>query len=274
MYNFMELNFDDKSPLFAMDRDTSAVFVKNSEEFMLFMDTVNAKGYTAKYSDLSYRQINSLGQKNLFPDFRKSDKEWRTFSLKELVYLKIVSKLRVYGFKDAQLISLRKAFFSRKSQITTDMALFAVFKGVRIIMMLNNKFQVSLHSEAAFNFIESFSSTFINVNLNEIMIEVWNRLGNEGVEYKNGYDILRQFRVRNVNDKELEILNIIRDKDYKTITIRKNEKHEFIVKGEKMKELTEKELLDIIAKKDFVDINIVKRNGNIVNTKVEDNFKI
>ena len=76
------------------------------------------------------------------------------------------------------------------------------------------------------------------------------------------------------DEKEAELLKLIRNKDYKSIFIKKKDKNEFIVKGEKVELVKENDLVKMIEDKDFADINIVKRDGNIVNIKVEENFKI
>jgi len=71
------------------------------------------------------------------------------------------------------------------------------------------------------------------------------------------------------------ILDIIQNKDYTEILISKKDK-DYIIKSTKIEnnKLTEDEIFNLIKEKDFQDVEIKRRNGNIIALKMEEMHKI
>jgi len=134
---------------------------------------------------------------------------------------------------------------------------------------------LSFYLFIAFNNFERKTSSLIYVNLNEVINSVCNKLNIKTNEYIDDTK-LNSALLHNsdTNDKEKKILEIIRNKDYRTISISKNSDTEFLVKGEKVKMIREKELIEMIREKDFAQFDIVKRDGKIVKISIGENFKI
>lgn len=77
------------------------------------------------------------------------------------------------------------------------------------------------------------------------------------------------------NNKEKELMELIRTGNYKKITIIRT-KNGLKVYGESIHEaegMSEKEILESFAEKDFSTVEIIKRNGKVVHYRVEDVFK-
>jgi len=236
---------------------------------------LNKKRFRVADTTLTYRQVNSLDTNKVLKDNREDNKNWRKFSLKELVYLSIVKELKEYGIINKQLENLKKAFFSKNYVFSTDESLLFILHGIKIIMTLDKDSSVSFYTIPSYNLFKRFSTSFININLNEIFLEIWERIGKRRIEYKNELDLLSGvIKDFDTDEKEVELLKLIRNKDYKSIIIKKKDNNEFIVKGEAIELVKENNLIKMIKEKNFADISIVKRNGNIVNIKVEENFKI
>ena len=127
-----------------------------------------------------------------------------------------------------------------------------------------------------FNLFEQCSKSFININLNEIVMDLWERSGKKRIKYKNEMDLDVEIMMdKKISRKELEILQIIRSKDYKKLTIRKRDGEDFLLNIDRdEKEIDYEKLLKIIKNKEYGDINITKRDGKMVNVKVEDIKKI
>ena len=68
----------------------------------------NEREYTVGDTDLSYRVINHWDKNNLLPDGVKSTKGWRKFSFIELVWLKLVTHLRNFGFSLKKISEIKK----------------------------------------------------------------------------------------------------------------------------------------------------------------------
>lgn len=238
-------------------------------------DLLNKKRFRVADTPLSYRQVNSLDANGILKDDRKDKKLWREFSLKELVYLSIIKELRTFGIIDEQLEKLKKSFFSKEYTFSSDECLLDILRGVKIVLVLGNDSSVAFYTTPSLNLFERDSKLLININLNEIVLEIWEKMSKKRVEYKNELDLLGgiidDFEL---DDKEARLIGLIRNKDFKTIIIKKNNQKEFIVKGERIEFISGKELVSMIKEKDFVDISIIKRDGQVVHTKIEETFKI
>jgi DNA-binding transcriptional MerR regulator len=245
-------------------------------KFVVFL---NEKKFRVSDTDFSYRQINSLDDNNVLEDTRETKNNWRKFSFKELIFLSIIKELRGYGFKSEQIKKLSNVFFGEKTKEQTDFAIGIVFIKLKITLLIDNKNNISFYDFMAMEmFFSKEHKSFININLNEIVSEIWEKMGKKKISYKNYNDIIMEsLAERTFNYKEAEIIKIIRDRNYKNIIINKKEGSDadsFIIKADGKRGLTEDEIVKMIREKDFGDIEIVKRNGNIVNVKVEDIYKI
>ena len=82
----------------------------------------------------------------------------------------------------------------------------------------------------------------------------------------------------NLTRKETELIKIIRYKNYSTVRIRKNNGEVSLVYAERYKTNTdnpsEKDLIKVLSSRDFKDMSIVKRDGKIVNYKIEETIKL
>jgi len=243
----------------------------NLDEFRQYLNTHN---FRVADSPLTYRQVNSLDSNGILNDNRQNKASWRKFSLKELIYLSVIKELRQYGLIDKQLIKLKEAFFSKDYELQSDIALIGVFIKAKVMLIINDENNLGFYTIGKLKLYESRSKSYVNINLNEVINGLFKVLGKETIEYRDELDWMSdKISEFKPSDKEEEILKIIRNKDYKTITIKKNNKV-FVIKGEATNTIGEEQLFDMIKNKDFADITILKRDGNFASIKVEDTFKI
>lgn len=252
------------------------LYMQGAKSISIFQKFLNEKRFRVADTSLSYRQINSLDNNEVLKDERKKKEGWRKFSLKELIFFSIIKELRIYGIRDKQLENLRDAFFRPKYKKQADFAVMMTFIKLHIILAIDSESKVNFYDTASMElFLGKSFRSIIEINLNEIVMDLWEKIGGKRKEYKNNNEIMGEIIDDfDLNKKELEIMKIIRDKEYRNITIKKNGQEEFIVKGEKTDMISEKDLLEMIKKKDFADIKVVKRDGNIVNIKIEDTYKV
>ncbi len=233
---------------------------------------LNKRMFRVADTFLTYRQINFLDADGLLEENRKEKNNWRKFSIKELVYLSLIKELRFYGVANKQLKDLNTIFFSEGRTQRTEENLLSALRGKKIVLVLKNKCGFFFYNLPNYVIFHQRVKSHININLNEIVFEILDKIGRKGIDYKD--ELYFMTKRADATKKEESILNFIRDKGYKSITIKNNKDEEYLVKGEKIKAVDEKELLKMIKEKKFADINIVKRDGNIVNIKVEEIFKI
>lgn len=255
----------DKITFFTSSNNFDVYFMEHQEEFKIISDFLNNKKYRASDTGLTYRKINHLS-KNILCDDNRKNGEWRKFSFKELVFIKIIEELRGYGFIDRQLSYIKKAFCSKDYIKNIDFVFSEVFSKIQIFVIITSSGEIFFYNEATKYVIAESYDSYLSINFNNFVMDLWVKLGHKKIESKSVLEGL-------VSDKEEELINIIRNEDYKTIAIKKDNNCTVVRAGGE-KQLSNEELIKIIRTKSFGNIEIVKRDGKVVNVKVEDVFKL
>ena len=142
----------------------------------------NQKKYSIANTPLSYRQANTLDKDKLLNDERESGKGWRKFSLKELVFIEIVSELKKFGIKHEQLRQLWASFFKEPENIMepslepdkgdAEIAISGVLGGVEVALCLDSKGDVFYFDQKNLTrFIQS-EEPLIRVSLNVVVKKI------------------------------------------------------------------------------------------------------
>lgn len=236
---------------------------------------INEPKFTVKNSSLSYRQINNLFNDGMLPDNRYNARAWRKFSFRELLYLEIVSELKAYGLEYDQYEDLKDAFFG-KGKGQSEMAVGLVLLQEQIILTLNHENQSTFHDTANFQMFSGNAVSFLFINLNELSNKLLLKVGyKKTISY---YGLMEEFLQpnRSLNAKEIELLGIIRNKDYKSIKVKTKEGKIELVKTDKVVQgyLTPKQITDLILSHDFADVKVTKRDGKVVNYSLEETHKL
>lgn len=234
---------------------------------------VNEKKFTVKDTPLTYRQINTLDQDNLLNVDRDNIQGWRKFSFKELIFILLVKELKAFGVEHHQLRELSE-YFTKHEYLST-FAIGCVLGHIEITITIDSDGNTDILDPSYYTFIKT-SKSHIEICLNDIVNKFAESIGKSPFPIK--YSIERAYEEKEIYPKEKELINIIRDKQYSSVTVKKKDGEISIVHAEKTKskgdDLSEKDILDILRAKDFQDINIIKRDGKIVSHKVEETIKL
>lgn len=236
---------------------------------------LNEPKFTAKNSSLSYRQINNLFNDGMLPDNRYNARAWRKFSYRELMYLEIVSELKAYGLEYDQYEDLKDAFFG-KGKGQSEMAIGLVLLQEQIILTLNQENQATFYDTANFQMFGGNLVSFLLINLNELSNKLLLKVGyNKTISY---HGLMEEFLQpdRSLNAKEIELLGIIRSKDYKNIEIKTKEgKIELVTTDKVVKgHLTPKQITDLIISQNYADIKVTKRDGVVAHYTLKQTHKL
>lgn len=245
-------------------------------------NTINNKIFRVADTPLSYRQANALSNDKLLPNNRDKKEGWRRFSLKELIYVYIVFELKKYGFKQAQLKYLWNCFFKepdiqkREYQITkavAETAVGCVFAQVEIVMTITNKGDVVFYDPVYFSKTQTESTSFILIRLNDIVNSLLKKFSKT---LPVNITIADAYLHRKISPKEQQILEIVRNRSYSNIKIKKKNGEIITISAERLKTevLSDEEILKILKERDFQDISIVKRDGVVANLTVEEVIKL
>lgn len=245
---------------------------------------LNQRAYTVKDTGLSHRQINSLAESKMFPEVRDDKNKWRKFSFKDLVYFQLISECRKFGIENKKLKELRDAFYKIEKEkgrdfTDADEALSYVFGSIDIHMLIHHKGFCYFYGNSSRSLWERIQNSMIYINFNRVVLKVLERaLSSENnilPEYKDRSRLIND--LSKTTEKEREILDMLRNKDYKTIKVKKGDGSKYTVYGESMKgvnDMTEVDLLETLKDKTFANIQITKRDGRIVGYTAEDVFKV
>jgi len=247
------------------------------------IEFINKKQFTVSDTPLTYRQINSLDEDNLLDNSRNNKRGWRKFSFKELVYILIVAEVKKFGVKHCQLHELWKAFFGnpqdRNKRGYADLAIGCVFGHTQIILTIDSVGNIIFYDPNSFILFSSWEQKpLLTLELNSFVNRLLKVMGRG--DFIPKFTVFSESFKRNekvLKPKEEELLKIIRNEQYCAIRIKKKNGEIKLIYAEKSannKGLTSKNLIELINKKDYQDISIVKRDGKIVNLKVEEAFKL
>lgn len=75
------------------------------------LDIIRDRKFKIGDTKMTYRQLNHLDQAGLVDESRKSDKQWRTFNITDLLYLNVVMNLRGFDVKNDKIKYIQKMFY-------------------------------------------------------------------------------------------------------------------------------------------------------------------
>jgi len=83
------------------------------EKYMAFREKLREQKYTVKDTGISYRHITHWEVSKLMPEGvnvgnRQSEASWRMFSIVEMAWLKIITRLRKFGFSLKQIVKVKE----------------------------------------------------------------------------------------------------------------------------------------------------------------------
>ena len=96
-------------------RDLHLFKVMNEREGF---DELNTPKFTAGDTGLSYRVISHWAENNILPTAAKKGKGWHKFTLTEMVWLKIVIRLRNFGFSIRKIAEIKEEVMSSSKKGT------------------------------------------------------------------------------------------------------------------------------------------------------------
>ena len=252
------------------------------------LETINLAGtiehpmFRIADTSLSYRKISNLSDNDLLPGHsQQADRSWRKFSIKDYVYLLLIADLRSFGMSTKQIQRLKDIFYGSEGGHTTK-ALCAVFGRIEISLLCFANGDIFLCDSDGAALLESKERAhepFVKINVNKHVDHVLTL-----ADIPHNTDILETAAQRHLRSdlhavslKEIKTLGIIRNQDYKKITI--------FMKDNEPDAITTTELLDhtILSKRDllqlldgfkFGKVEIVKNDGRTVHVKRENSVKL
>lgn len=233
---------------------------------------INTRFYTVKDSSLTYRQANSMDEDNMLPPSPDRNQGWRKFSFKEILYIETILELKKFGLQHSQLRNVWNCFFKDKDENDIDKILPYVMAFIEIVLTVTPEGNLDFYSPNNFP-IKRPKDSFVFISFTKIFSDLFVKFGGEGIIPNWTLDKV----LYALNDEEIKALEIIRNKDYKSLKISKKDGSINIIhaeQGSTANNLTDSQVLDLLSNRAYASLTITKRDGKIVNVSTEDTYKV
>ena len=235
---------------------------------------LNDRRFTVKSTENTYRLINHWESKGLLPKVRKNTKEWRKFSMVDLVWLGTIRALREYGYPLKKIKSGFDQMNEWYSELSNSSDMHIVEHYITRFIVLGLGFYCIAFSDGVIDFIddeEYFVNEWIASKVDHIKISgapIFNK-------FFPGDDIkVKPSLWVNLTDEEYKVIGAIRNPDIKEILIKgRNGKVEIL---ERTQILDPKSRLgDVLREDDYQELKIKRAKGEVVKLTrtISDKFK-
>ena len=232
------------------------------------------KKYTAKDTDKTFRIINYWESVGLLDNNRKSGSEgWRKFSMIDLVFMHLLAKLREFDFSIQKLKvvkqDLEKTLTIAKTKTDITVLEYAYMRVMGLSSGGNTYFMITPdgHTDCVtqkdillMQMLEEMPEGYIYINFNQLL-STRVKLGKSKITVHSENAFI-------LSKRELDILEVLRTKPYKSITITPKEGGK-----EAMIECTT-DYKDGENLPDYGDIVTRVHNGTIVQKMVKEKIKV
>lgn len=240
----------------------------------------NEQKYTIGEENISSRVLNHWYEMGLITDDRVDKKSWKKFSVSELVWIRIIIKLRNFGLDLKRIKQVKEQIhYYSKKDIVSKCPLLDFYMLVAISSTIPIKFIVfeSGQAEIVRQFDIEIASQFQFIEEDYISIEL-NRLLNKMFTKKNiradYFDFAKSEKETDYSktDIEQEIFNSLYLEEVKSFSINITKDGNFLVKKERFT-TSKKEMDSMLNKLDYAEGSTVKK-GKIKYHKIEEQKRI
>lgn len=272
--------------MFSIERD---LYILKKYAPILNTGRFNIKRAKIFIDNLTYKKVNDWDSKELLSYSRLNlVAGWRRFSIIDILRLLIISDLRKLGFNLRKITNLLKnindyTFDSNKLKQTIspnrlntlDIFFFECLSGNKIYLIITEKEKIIFSNETDLHKKQFYlSETFTPVIIIPFFDYV-NKIA-EKIDIKMKYDKDNEvYELFKILPLERKILDIINNKNYESITIRKRDGK---IQTIKVKEIhrgnfSDHNIVELINKKDYQSVSVLVKDGNKINITREETIK-
>ncbi|MEI6478177.1 MAG: hypothetical protein WCO52_04280 [bacterium] len=272
--------------------DDNLIRFTEADEKHQIVEALSVKRFRVADTDISYRLINYLDQDGLLGDSREG-KGWRSFSLKELIYLYLILELKRFGFAQVSLQEVCAAVLTNQvsgkpGKTFFDMAIGLCYVGEEIHIIAKPSGDMLFMVPGYFGLFQQGGllssegdNSYIHILLNDLTNRALTALRKKPVDVHNSFfsqylDLVGKPEESESNKKEQKVLDALRNKDYLSVEVRKKDGELHTMKVEKLEEYlsNQEDITNLIKQKDYADIRLVKRDGKVVHLESKDTIKL
>lgn len=235
-----------------------------------------------EFAGMTYRQINDWQSKGLISDYRTNNKKWRMFTAEEVFVMMVCKEFRDKFGVSLESLNLIITYLQNNETDAIKYVLDLCIYGYEVFLLTDLKELITVQSDI---WIGKFITTGLlrDYDANNIMLLRLNPIINKMLEmnnlpqlstdedlYHSIYNNMAELvSLSKITEDEKEVLDIIRNKSYKKVTIHLNDGNAFQVDTEEeltdeFKLLNDQQLMEILESNEFQSITIQKQNNKIV----------
>jgi DNA-binding transcriptional MerR regulator len=240
----------------------------------------NEQKFTIGEENISSRVLNHWYEMGLITDDRVDKKSWKKFSASELVWIRIIIKLRNFGLDLKRIKQVKEQIhYYSKKDIVSKCPLLDFYMLVAISSTIPIKFivfesgqaeivrQVDIEIASQFQFIEE---DYISIDINRLLNKMFTKK-NIRADY---FDFAKSEKETDYSktDIEQEIFNSLYLEEVKSFSVNITKDGNFLVKKERLT-TSKKEMDSMLNKLDYAEGSTVKK-GKIKYHKIEEQKRI
>ncbi|MGY8923696.1 MAG: MerR family transcriptional regulator [Flavobacteriales bacterium] len=240
----------------------------------------NEQKFTIGEENISSRVLNHWYEMGLITDDRVDKKSWKKFSASELVWIRIIIKLRNFGLDLKRIKQVKEQIhYYSKKDIVSKCPLLDFYMLVAISSTIPIKFivfesgqaeivrQVDIEIASQFQFIEE---DYISIDINRLLNKMFTKK-NIRADY---FDFAKSEKEtdHSKTDIEQEIFNSLYLEEVKSFSVNITKDGNFLVKKERFTN-SKKEMDSMLNKLDYAEGSTVKK-GKIKYHKIEEQKRI
>lgn len=218
---------------------------------------LNEKKFRMNSNEITYRVLNHWEKNDLLTTDRPSGKGWRKYSMFDLIWTKIINRLRKMGYpiEKIKLVKEDLEIDSDNKHTFFELYIAGAFlqkKPVYLLVFENGEADVVTHSEYVMTLPLQTVDDHIVININKILAETFPRT-----------DFRPEFEPHlSLLPEEMELMAMIRLGNYESIEVKLNDgRIERFDSTENI--LTDKKLSNILKEHKYQKIEIIQQNGKV-----------
>lgn len=255
-------------------------------KYPALLDYIREKRYKHSDTGLTYRQVNSFDQSGLLKESRGSKKQWRNFSLNDLLYLHIISRARLFNTSNSQLRELRNMFYDQRLNYNnigeisdSEIALIALLTGqIPVGLLIFSDGQAILTDDDSLSITLGYSDSqkraFLFIMLYETFKPFISKAKNNKA-FQSKFDLAEfdnSYSLKPIGKRQLTLLEAIEDGDYSDIKISKKVNGKLAITLSKTinsKNLTKADIGKLSEGKSFGSYKVTVHNNKSVSFRDE-----
>jgi DNA-binding transcriptional MerR regulator len=231
----------------------------------------NEQKFTINEENISSRVLNHWYKRGIINDDRENKKSWKKFSVSELVWIRIVLKLRYFGLDLKRIKQVKEQihFFSKEKTISKcpllDFYILVAMSStipIKFIVFESGQAEiVRQHDIDMANQLQLLCEDFISIDLNKLLDKMFTK----------NYIRADYFNYSKTNI-EKEIFNSLYLEEVKSFSIKITKGDEFLVKKDRITS-SKKEMESMLNKFNYAEGSTVKK-GKTKYYKIEEQKRI